>query len=481
MKDLASIRTEVRHEHHWFTEEAARVFLDKGTCQVAKRKRLLSLFVKDLSSGVCGEVLENKVKRDQSKSGRGNDFGTIAMEYKALGWISLIVLNMAMLFYVYLFAMNQSSSRQSAWFQSFVIWFLFDLFLASTGVVLVTHLFIPLYVLSDIRKVKRKVLNDILTYQQAKRASSSLTTAASASASASSASASASSSAAASASGHTSLATIKRPQQTDFNAAKYLFTSWRVASLVPDLPESDAILQFRTLWPKRSYKREKKKIKSTYDRKFSFLTGALSRVFIFFLSSLIQFPLPLQDVFIQIASNTGLGYLLFLFLDLYEISPLLPLAPVGVLLLLIHFLMSSTSRKHSLDLKQQKESGVREDPETTPTKPTTIPPASAITPLVPPPSPPPPPLSPAHARTSSTNDELKDDSGSDSDSGRIGMWDLDDLESHDESLVSDDEDSDDEDSDDEDEDNSSNGSSDDSSDFPIIIRQTTMVYDLEEN
>jgi hypothetical protein len=122
---------------------------------------------------------------------------------KALGWLFVCLMNMGMLFYVYLFAMTQTQSRQSAWFQSFVMWFLFDVFVSSTGVVLVTHLLlIPLYVMSDtsIRTIKKKVLGDIKAFRE-KQSKSDPNRA----------------------------APVK---DEEFNAAKYLFPSWRVAGFL---------------------------------------------------------------------------------------------------------------------------------------------------------------------------------------------------------------------------------------------------------
>jgi hypothetical protein len=127
-----------------------------------------------------------------------------------------------------LFAMEQTEDRQSAWFQSFVLWFCFDFVIASTGAVLVTHLLIPLYVMSDIRTIKRKVLGDIVSYREKQLLARRKVIAARGS--------------------------VERPSASpigasiEFNAARYLFTSWRVAALFPELPESQLILQFETPW-----------------------------------------------------------------------------------------------------------------------------------------------------------------------------------------------------------------------------------------
>jgi hypothetical protein len=239
-------------------------------------------------------------------------------------------MNFGMLFDVYLFAMTQTQSRQSAWFQSFVMWFLFDVFVSSTGVVLVTHLLIPLYVMSDIRTIKRKVLGDIKAFrekQKLKQVSTELSR---------------------------QQDVDTRLTNTEFNSAKYLFTSWRVASLFPELPESGLILQFSTPWPKKSFKREKKKVTHTYQRKYSFIIQAVSRVLIFFVSGfLVKVPVGVQDLLIQLASNSGLGYVVLLMLQLYSISPLLPLAPILAFGIIVHFLILAQRNSELLEQHQE--------------------------------------------------------------------------------------------------------------------------------
>jgi hypothetical protein len=103
----------------------------------SKRQRLISLFVRDLSSGICGDVLENKAKRSLTQASPSL---RVTRESLVIGWIFVFLLNLGMLLYVYLFAMTQSPSRQSAWFQSFVMWLVFEIFVSSTGLVIFFHL-----------------------------------------------------------------------------------------------------------------------------------------------------------------------------------------------------------------------------------------------------------------------------------------------------------------------------------------------------
>lgn len=280
--------------------------------------RLLYLFVKDLSSGVSGETLSKKCQRDSVII----KLNQVSWKWKLCAWLFVISMNLGMLFYVYLFAMKQTETRQSAWLQSFIMWLLFDMLIAGTGVVLVTHLLIPLYVMSDIRTIKNKVLNDIIAFKNkiANRNGRKFE--------------------------DILEPDVENSSTWEFNAAKYLFTSWRIASLCPEIPESEMILEFTTPWPKRSLKREKKKVSRTYERRYSFIIQAVSRVLIFFLTSLIHLPVMVQDMLIHFISNSGLGYVILLMLKLYRINIFLPLVPLIMLGVIIHFMVRSSAQNH---------------------------------------------------------------------------------------------------------------------------------------
>jgi hypothetical protein len=82
------------------------------------------------------------------------------------------------------------------------------------------------------------------------------------------------------------------------------------------------------------------------------LIQAMSRVVIFFLTSLLHVPLALQDMAIHMASNSGLGYLSLLMLRLSRVSPLLPLAPLFATLVILHFWIRSASNGRVLELQE---------------------------------------------------------------------------------------------------------------------------------
>jgi len=110
----------------------------------SKKKRLNLLFVKDLLDGVNGMILDHKDRRDNEIKSQ------VELWKKVLGWIFLLIVSMGMLFYIYLFAMRQSSNRQRAWFNSFQVWLFFEIFIVSTGLVLVEHVLIPLWSMKEV-------------------------------------------------------------------------------------------------------------------------------------------------------------------------------------------------------------------------------------------------------------------------------------------------------------------------------------------
>ena len=56
-----------------------------------------------------------------------------------------------------------------------------------------------------------------------------------------------------------------------FNAAKFLFLSFRVAQQCGDLQAAKVITQFSTVWPKQSYQ-QVKDVSTQYSKKFSIVT-----------------------------------------------------------------------------------------------------------------------------------------------------------------------------------------------------------------
>jgi hypothetical protein len=230
------------------------------------------------------------------------------------------LLDGGLLFYVYLFALRQTHSRQSAWFQSFVMWLLFEVTVSSTGLVLLTHLLVPLFVMTDVSRLKEKVLRDLIKFRD-NYLTNSLDIE--------------EGGAGGEDEGVEGLKT--------FNAAKYLFPSWQLAVLFPELPESGLILQFSTPWPKRKLGETGGAVSTEYEQ--DTIIGALSRILLYFLGSLLRFHALIQDIFLQTICNSGLGLLAVWMIHLFAIHPALPVAMGLSLLLALSWLLRLSSRK----------------------------------------------------------------------------------------------------------------------------------------
>ena len=327
----------MKHTHSRRDLKARR---DQLTLQ-SKRKRLIYLFMRDLSSGICGEVLANKTQRDAFSTFESSR-KRVTVITQVLGWMCVFLMNMGMLLYVYLFAMTQNQSRQSAWFQSFVMWFIFEIFVSSTGLVVFFHLLVPLYVFTEVSMIKEKVMSDLILFQQKY------------------------------------LKTFTKSSQPggevvqkglEFNAAKYLFISWRVASLSPDLPESRLVLQFSTPWPKKKFGAEESEVTHEYDQ--AVILTALSRVLLYFVASLLRCHMLIQDIILQLVCNSGFASLIFLFIQAARIHPLLPVACVIALFLVVFLMVRWMSRRSEdmVTILRRQPSSVLPTPSSTPPAP----------------------------------------------------------------------------------------------------------------
>jgi hypothetical protein len=291
---------------------------------LSKRKRLMYLFVRDLSSGICGEVLANKAQRD-ALSHLESPTTRVSAIAQVIGWLFVFFMNIGMLIYVYLFAMTQTQSRQSAWFQSFVMWIIFEIFVSSTGLVVFFHLLVPLYVFTEVSKIKEKVLLDLISFREnyLRRLRTKKSAAGA---------------------GDEDLT----QQALEFNAAKYLFASWRVASLFPELPESQLVLQFSTPWPKKKFGDDASEVSREYDP--AVILTSLSRVLLFFIASLLRYHMLVQDIIVQLVCNSGFAFLILLLIRAARIHPLLPVAFVLALFLAVFLLLRCTMSRGNKEI-----------------------------------------------------------------------------------------------------------------------------------
>ena len=98
LTDLRHIREEVLKESRTMTALPPE----------QRGRHLLSLFQKDLLVGVSGDMLDSPSPESiVAKTGQA-----VSIELKIFGWAFIAIYNFSLLFYILLFAINQSSSRQ---------------------------------------------------------------------------------------------------------------------------------------------------------------------------------------------------------------------------------------------------------------------------------------------------------------------------------------------------------------------------------
>jgi hypothetical protein len=278
-----------------------------------KGQRMLYLFQRDLLPGVNGQILESKHKRDIQKP------NVRTAGAKLGGWLFIALLNTGMLFYIMLFALQETKQRQSAWFRSFMLWLVLEILFVSTSVVYVTHILIPMVAMRDVNKIKNRLLATVRDHYTALK------------------------------NARINHADDEASSRPDFNSAEYLFVSYRLAKLFPSLNESAIILRYSTVWPKQSYQ-HKVDVTKSYSKKFSAVTKALSMLMIFVISNLLSIPPTLQDMIIQIASTATIGYTILLHLDLFKIYPVLIVLPAVLMVIVVHFVLKGQRAQAKAEL-----------------------------------------------------------------------------------------------------------------------------------
>ena len=289
------------------------LFEDPSESLEDKNRRLLYLFVKDLMDGVNGAILDAKDRRDSERKRR------IRPVYKVTGWLFLLITAVGMLFYIYLFLEH----RQNAWFRSFLVWLVFEIVLCASAIVFVKHVLLPLIAEGNVRRVKKKVVNDIIKFNSSVKSGR-----------------------------------VNKPASSTtatFNAAEYLFPSYYLAAMYSYLPESGAVLHYVTPWPKKAFSGssgDTTSVKDNYDMRFVFLAQAISRVTLFLLMGLVSIPDPMQDILIDLVSTMGLGYLVILHVQLFRIHSVLVILPVMLLSGILYLMTSTCTKASALDLNR---------------------------------------------------------------------------------------------------------------------------------
>mmetsp|Transcript_23979 Transcript_23979/g.32852 ORF Transcript_23979/g.32852 Transcript_23979/m.32852 type:complete len:325 (+) Transcript_23979:739-1713(+) len=230
----------------------------------------------------------------------------------------VILVNASMLFYIFLFALQQSKTRQNAWLQSFLIWFLTEVVFVSTIVVLIVHYLVPTYIHKDVAKIKERLMQAIQDYHH-KLESENVT--------------------------ESSSSSTKSDNPRDFNAADFLFVSTRIAKQLPDLPVAQIIASFSTPWPRQSYQHTADE-STTYRSSLSFLYSSFGAVLFFLLSGFVSIPPGMQDAIVHSSSAAVVGYTVLLHVQLYNVFPALAFLPVFCLSIAGHFALQA-HRSHA--------------------------------------------------------------------------------------------------------------------------------------
>ena len=321
VSDLAAVRAKTAKELHHLSHSHVT---DKE-----RGKRLLRLFQQDLLPGLSGDIIESTDQDNVHASPTAPWWG------KLLAWCVLIGLNVGMIFYVYLFAMNQTKVQQDAWVKSFVLWIVMDVIIVATITVYIKNIVIPSYAMSDLRKIRSKIIEavkDGLTNLDFKREN---------------------------------YVPEVQSDVKQFNSAEYFFVSTRVATQFPELRESKIILNYVTTWPKRSYQRTHV-ISQGYISNSTAFTKSIGMIAGFAASHFITCPNSLQNFYIQTSLTTSVGYVFVGMALLYKISILLVFAFIISVIILVHYAVKWNAGKldTSLLIKQSNVTKVFPIPPT---------------------------------------------------------------------------------------------------------------------
>ena len=178
-----------------------------------KRDRLLYLFIGDLLAGLNGKIINMKSIREKKLDKK--KIRPLPKFLKFIGCLIYAALISGMLFYVFLFAVQQPKNMQRSWFISFVMWIIFEVIVVSSGVVFIMHVLIPTLTVNEVEVAKNKLAMNLVRFKDSLRNGV-----------------------------HDVCA------KEVFNSSKYMFLSHKMALLFPEYPESQVIMSFQTDMPK---------------------------------------------------------------------------------------------------------------------------------------------------------------------------------------------------------------------------------------
>jgi hypothetical protein len=309
--DLSSVRGEALREYRWFKETGAEVRAADQSPQVLtqlttqRKQRLVFLFVKDLIvTSVARDVMSSTERRDTAQR---MGIAKVLLSVKVLCGFLIGAIDVTLLYSLYLFANHLPQSLQYAWCTSLALWFAFEIFISSSGVVLLLHLLVPLLFLPEVQRAKERALYVMIADLD-----------------------------------HCQEEGQRRRSQaqgqglgSSFNAAQYLFPSYRVAALLPDLPTSRAVASFRTSLPRD---------RQRYQAQVLSLSGLIKRLCSLFLSSILSCHELLQEVMAQMAHDTIAGLLIVLTIGFFRINAILIVIPLLLTSLGVYLILTRRNK-----------------------------------------------------------------------------------------------------------------------------------------
>ena len=209
---------------------------------------------------------------------------------KVLAWLYIITTNAILMFYVFLFGVQESSQRQTNWLTTFITWLVLEIFLINTLVVVLSNIYVPSMLMSDLKIVKERLLTTIEEYRST-----------------------------------VDKGILLAQSHEQFNAAKFFFVSTRIADVYPKSEMSKIICRFETPWPRKTY------------RKPSTLGKALSTTAVLLVQAALSMPPSLQDAVSKVTIVLIIGHLAILQAYLAEFGALIIVLPLIVLLVVLYY------------------------------------------------------------------------------------------------------------------------------------------------
>ena len=267
--DIMSANIKAEEE---YSQASAMSFVEQGI-------HLLLLFQKDLLSGLSGEIVERKSMLRKQK-----ELKPVSKWLKLFGVLIILVLDLTLLFYIFLFAVNQTEDRQSAWVQSFLIWLALEILLVSSFVMVMSEFVVPSLIYSEAKKIKNKMIDTVHKYQEKILHGGA---------------------------GAGYVMSGREP----FDVAPILFISTRLANKIPEALESKIIKEFRTTIPTKSYQHDKEISSMGAYRARLRITAIMNSVNLIFLFIIGRFMsssvAAVERCAFDLLGWVGFGYILF--------------------------------------------------------------------------------------------------------------------------------------------------------------------------